>query len=173
MRVIGEEGEQLDVMPLSQAIQLAIDKDLDLVEVAPTADPPVCRLMDYGKFKYEQAKKEREAKKGQRASVLREVRMRPRIGAHDILFKTKLAQKLLDGGDKVKVSVLFRGREVTHPEIGINLLGKVAGSLKDEARLERAPVLVGRIMSIILIPAKHAKKTQVMEKTSSAQIENP
>ena len=110
------------MVPIQQALDLARERELDLVEVAPNANPPVCRILDYGKFKYEQAKKEREAHKHQRQVVVREVRFKPKIGAHDIDFKTRVIEKLLKGGDKVKVSVMFRGREITHPEIGRGLL---------------------------------------------------
>ena len=107
VRLVGEKGEQLGVMPLEQAREVAKNQNLDLVEVAATAVPPVCRLLDYGKFKYEQAKKEREARKGQKVALLREVRFRPKIGDHDFEAKTRLARKLIDGGDKVKGTVMF------------------------------------------------------------------
>ena len=106
-------------MPLYQARDVAKNHNLDLVEVAPTATPPVCRLLDYGKYKYEQAKKEREARKGTKTVEVREVRLRPKIGTHDFDAKARLAKKLLDGGDKVKVTIQFRGREITHPELGL------------------------------------------------------
>ena len=122
VRLVGDKGEQLGILPLYQAREVAKNRNLDLVEVAPTAVPPVCRLLDYGKFKYEQAKKEREARKSQKISLLREVRIRPKIGAHDFEAKARSAKKLLDGGDKVKITVLFRGREISHPEIARRLL---------------------------------------------------
>jgi translation initiation factor IF-3 len=118
VRLVGEKGEQLGVMPLSQARETARKHNLDLVEVAPTAVPPVCRLLDYGKYKYEQAKKEQEARKNQKVSLLREVRLRPKIGDHDFEAKARIAKKLLANGDKVKVTIMFRGREITHPELG-------------------------------------------------------
>ena len=118
MRLIGDSGEQLGVMSLFDARQLAKDQDLDLVEVSPGADPPVCRLLDFGKFKYEQAKKDRQAHKSQKSTGLREVRMRPKIGQHDIDFKTRSAKKLLEEGNKVKLLVIFRGREIVHPHLG-------------------------------------------------------
>ena len=126
-------------MPIQQALEMARDAGLDLVEVAPNANPPVCRILDYGKFKYEQAKKEREAHKHQKQVVLREVRFKPKIGVHDVDFKTKVVKKLLEGGDKVKVSVMFRGREITHPEIGRELLNRVAGSVFGEHISQRPP----------------------------------
>jgi len=142
---------------------MARERGLDLVEVAPNANPPVCRILDYGKFKYEQAKKEREAHKHQKQSALREVRFKPKIGAHDIDFKTKVVKKLLDGGDKVKVSVMFRGREITHPEIGRELLLRVAGNLKEDAVMERQPSMEGRFMNMYLapVPAKQVQKPKV------------
>ncbi|MFC1909612.1 translation initiation factor IF-3, partial [Chloroflexota bacterium] len=122
VRLVGDKGEQLGIMLLEQAREVARKQFLDLVEVAPTAEPPVCRLLDYGKFKYEQAKKEHEAKKGQKVSLLREVRLRPKIGNHDFEAKARTAKKLLTSGDKVKVTIMFRGREITHPELGRKLL---------------------------------------------------
>ncbi len=152
-------GDQLGIMTLPSAINTARENEVDLVEVAPNADPPVCRLMDYGKFKYEQAKKDRLARKSQKSSALREVRMRTRIGEHDMLRKTKKIVEFLAGGDKVKVSVLFRGREMSHPEIGNQLLGKVARALTDEARVEVAPTVERRTMSMVLVPSKKTAST--------------
>ena len=120
--LIDDEGQKLGIIPIQEALQRARDAGLDLVEVAPNANPPVCRILDYGKFKFDQAKKEREARKHQKQQQLREVRFKPKIGQHDIDFKTKVVKKLLAEGDKVKVSVMFRGREITHPEIGRALL---------------------------------------------------
>ena len=145
-------------MPTQEALQLARERGFDLVEVAPTADPPVCRLLDYGKFKYEQSKRDREARKHQKQVVLREVRMKPKIDEHDIAFKTRTAEKLLREGDKVKVSVMFRGREVTHPEIGRDLLGRIYQQLKEIAVLEKQPSLEGRFMTMILTPGANATK---------------
>ncbi len=149
---MGEKGEQLGIMPLVQAWETARRHNLDLVEVAATATPPVCRLLDYGKYKYEQAKKEREARKSQKVSLIREVRLRPKIGNHDFEAKARSARKLLGGGDKVKVTILFRGREVTHPEIGLRLLQRMTESLKEVASVERQPSMDGKRMSIILSP---------------------
>ena len=152
VRLIGESGEQLGVVPFSEALALALEKDVDLVEVAATADPPVCRLLDYGKFRYEQSKKERESCKTHKNVGLREVRMRPRIDQHDIDFKSRTIKRFLSEGHKVKMSVLFRGREITHPELAMNLLRRVAESLQDEAKLEKAPSLEGRSMTMVLAP---------------------
>jgi translation initiation factor IF-3 len=156
VRVIGINGEQLGVMPLIQALDAARDSGADLVEVAPTAVPPVCRILDYGKFKYEQAKKEREAKKHQHNVLLREIRIRPKIDDHDIDFKTRTAEKLIKEGDKVKITVMFRGREVTHPQLGKELLDRVYDRLKDIAGVEKAASMEGRHMTMILAPG-HAK----------------
>ncbi|MFC1918737.1 translation initiation factor IF-3 [Chloroflexota bacterium] len=152
VRLVGEKGEQLGIMPLDQAREVARNHNLDLVAVAPTAVPPVCRLLDYGKYKYEQAKKEREAKKGQKISLLREIRLRPKIGDHDFEYKTRSVRKLLGGGDKVKITVLFRGREITHADIGWKLLKRMAELLKDIASVDGQPLMAGRRMHVILSP---------------------
>ena len=146
-------------MPTDQAREIARNRNLDLVEVAPTAVPPVCRLLDYGKYKYEQTKKEREARKSQRIVLVREVRLRPKIGDHDFESKARLTKKLLDGGDKVKIAVLFRGREILHPELGLRLLQRMVESLKEEASVEGQPLMDGRRMNIVLAPVT-AQKTK-------------
>ena len=149
-----DDGERVGVMQTSEAIRMALERGLDLVEVAPSAQPPVCRILDYGRYRYEQSKKERELKKGQHTQELGEVRLRPKIGQHDIDFKTRTVRKLIDGGDKVKVSVIFRGREATHPELAINLLKKVSEQVEDVAGIDVSPQLEGRGMSMILAPLK-------------------
>ena len=156
MRLVDEESKQLGVMPTRQALELAEERGTDLVEVAPAADPPVCRLMDYGRFRYEATRREREARKGQKSlvtNVLREVRMKTRIGEHDRSAKTRLVKRLLGEGSKVKVSVMFRGREITHPEIGMALLRLVAEDLIDDAMMEKTPAFEGRFLTMILTPA--------------------
>jgi translation initiation factor IF-3 len=152
-------------MPLHQALEIARENDLDLVEVAPTAVPPVCRLLDYGKFKYEQAKKDRESRKTQHASTLREIRMRPTTDVHDLEMKARLAEKFLKGGDKVKVTVMFRGRQMVHPEVGRGVLDRVAEKLKDVSVIEKPANMEGRFLSVILAPghAKPAKETAEAE----------
>ena len=137
-------------MPLNQALEIARKRSFDLVEVASTAAPPVWRLLDYGKYKYEQTKKEREARRSQKISTLREVRLRPVIDTHDYEAKIKIAKKLLADGDKVKVTVMFRGRQITHPDIGWRLLQRVSESLKEVASVERQPLLEGKRMHIVL-----------------------
>lgn len=168
MRVVDEEGNQLGVMPTLQALRLAEERGVDLVEVAPAAKPPVTRLMDYGRFRYETTRKEREARKarkGKASNELREVRMKTRIGLHDRSAKTRLVQRLLGEGSKVKVSVMFRGREIYHPELGMGLLRKVAEELSDEALLESPPRFEGRFLSMVLSPV--AEKVAVKEKEPS------
>ena len=167
VRLVGEKGEQLGIMPVIQAREVARKHNLDLVEVAPTSVPPVCRLLDYGKFKYEQAKKEQQAKKSQKVSLLREVRLRPKIGNHDFEAKARTAKKLLTDGDKVKVTMMFRGRETTHPELGWKVLQRMVESLSDVASLERQPVMEGRRMNIILAPA--SSKAKVKEEVKEVQ----
>ena len=157
VRLVGEKGEQLGVMPLYQAREVAKAQNLDLVEVAATAVPPVCRLLDYGKYKYEQAKKEREARKGQKIVLLREVRIRPKIGDHDFEAKSRSAKKLLDGGDKVKVTVMFRGRESSHPDIARKLLLRMAETLKETAFVETQPRFEGNRMHLIMTPGAAPK----------------
>ncbi len=156
----------MGIMPVNQALEVARRHDLDLVEVAPTAVPPVCRLLDYGKYKYEQSKKEREQRRSQRVSLLREVRIRPKIDNHDFESKTRSVKKLLGEGDKVKVTVRFRGREITHPEIGWGLLQRMTGSLQGVAAIARQPVIEGRSMTVILAPLPTQKVKEV--KTSEA-----
>lgn len=161
-------------MPLSQARETARKHNLDLVEVAPTAVPPVCRLLDYGRYKYEQAKKEQEIRKSQKASLLREVRLRPKIGNHDFEAKARTARKLLTDGAKVKTTILFRGREITHPELGWKLLQRMAESLKDVAYLDRQPVIIGKQMNIILTPiaTSKEKRREEMKETQNAKTQN-
>ena len=155
-------------MPLEQAQDMARSNNLDLVEVAATAAPPVCRLLDYGKYKYEQTRRERQARRSQKVSLLREVRLRPKIGEHDFESKARLAKKLLDGGDKVKVSILFRGREITHPDIGWKLLQRMAESLKEVASVDGQPAMVGRRMNVVLSPVTTQKTKKAKEEIKEA-----
>jgi len=160
---VGSKGEQLGVMPLYQAREVAKSHNLDLVEVAATAEPPVCRLLDYGRYKYEQARKEREARKSQKTVLLREVRLRPKIGNHDFEAKLRSAKKLLGGGDKVKVTVLFRGREITHPDIAWKLLQRMAESLEEASYVEVKPLMDGRRMNMVLAPIATQKTKKIKE----------
>ncbi|WP_425805735.1 translation initiation factor IF-3 [Desulfitobacterium sp. Sab5] len=155
VRLVGEEGEQLGIVQLREALQIAMDKSVDLVEIAPTAKPPVCKLMDYGKYKYEQAKKDKEARKKQRTTEIKEVKLRPNIENHDFETKARNAQRFLTDGDKVKVTIMFRGREITHPDLGKTLCLRLAEFCKAEASIEREPKLEGRNMIMILTPVKH------------------
>lgn len=166
VRLIDEEGHQVGVVKTVEALAMARQRDVDLVEVAAQASPPVARLMDFGRFKYEQSKKEREAKKHQQNVQLREVRMKPKIDDHDIDFKTRTAAKLLKQGDKVKVTVMFRGREITHPQIGKALLDRVTNSLDSIAMIEKDAMLEGRHMTIILAPDK--KKMAALARAAAA-----
>ncbi len=154
-------------MPLYKALQIAREHNIDLVEVASTAAPPVCRLLDYGKYKYEQAKKERETRKSRKASLVREVRLRPRIEDHDLESKIRLIERLLDEGDKVKVTIFFRGREITRPELGRKVLQVVLNQLKDKAVVDQPLAIEERRLSLFFAPLKFTKK--VVAEASSAQ----
>ncbi len=158
--MVGDAGEQLGVVPLSKALQIADERETDLVEVAPNVNPPVCRLLDYGKFRYEQARKEREARKRQKVIDVSQIRMRPRTDAHDVQSKTRMAKKLLEKGNKVKILVIFRGREIVHPELGQKMLHEVAESLDGIAHVERPVMMEGRNMSLILAPMSKKSKGQ-------------
>ena len=152
VRVIGSDGEQLGIMSGREAQQLAYEKHLDLVEIAPTAKPPVCRIMDYGKYRYEQQKREKESRKKQKTFDIKEVKLRPGIEEHDFNVKFKNAVRFLEDGDKVKVTIMFRGREISHPELGEVLLNKMAAQLKEMAVVERQPKLEGKNMIMIVAP---------------------
>ena len=171
VRLIDEEGRQVGIVRTAEAIVMARQRNVDLVEVAAQASPPVARLMDFGRYKYEQAKKEREAKKHQVTMELREIRMKAKIDDHDIDFKTRTAQKLLLRGDKVKVSVMFRGREIVHPQIGKNLLDRVLKSLEDVSAVEKDSSLEGRHMTMILVPDK--KKIAARAKALAGTVVQP
>ncbi len=140
-------------MPFRDALEAAQARDLDLVEVAPNANPPVCRLMDYGKFLYEQAKKEKKSRKAQKTEV-KEIRLRPKTGQHDVAFKVRDARRFLNDGLKVKVRVRFRGREITYPEIGREMLKRIAQELEDVSTIEQSPRMEGRSLLMILSPNK-------------------
>ena len=152
VRLIGDQGEQLGIMSAQEALKIAVEKELDLVKIAPGSNPPVCKVMDYGKFRFEQAKKEKEAKKNQRVIEIKEIRMSPGIGENDFNTKLKNGQKFLNDGDRVKVSVRFRGREMAHTEIGEQLLKDFAAKCADIATLDKNPKLEGRNMSMFLSP---------------------
>lgn len=154
MRLIGENGDQLGIVSIEDALNKARETGLDLVEVAPNAKPPVCRLMDYGKYRYEQSKKAQEARKRQTVIQVKEVKMRPRTDVHDLNVKRKKIIKFLNQGNKVKVTVTFRGREIVHPELGFEMLKKIAKEMAEISVVEHMPNMEGRAMSMILAPKK-------------------
>lgn len=166
MRLIGENGEQLGVMPVKKALDIAKEHGLDLVEVAGGSSPSVCRILDYGRYRYEQTKKERKARQGQR-SGLKEIRIRPRVQEHDLETKIRLAKRLLQEGDKVKLNVVFRGREITHPELGLRALQKVTDGLKDVAGIDGSPSLEGRMMNLVLTPISNKQKSAKLKEEST------
>lgn len=158
IRLIGEDGEQIGIVSLDDARQRAEESGLDLVEVAADARPPVVRMMDYGKYKYEEARKAREARKKQHVIHVKEVKFRPGIEDHDYDFKTRHARRFLEEGNKVKLTMMFRGRQVTHPELGREILYRVVGDLEDVGKVEQAPSFEGRVMSMILAPVQTIEK---------------
>jgi translation initiation factor IF-3 len=154
VRVIGVDGEQLGIMAIEEALAAAEEEGLDLVEVAPNSRPPVVRIMDYGKFKYEQARKARQAKKKQHNVQVKEVKFRPGIEDHDFEFKVRHAHRFLEEGDKVKVTMMFRGRQMAHPELGREVLDRVAEALAEVGKVESEPNMEGRNMTMIIAPRK-------------------
>jgi translation initiation factor IF-3 len=158
VRLIGPDGDNVGVVPIEDAREIAVDADLDLVEVAPNADPPVCRVMDFGKFVYERAKKEREARKSQTKIEVKEIRLRPKTNEHHRNLKVRNARRWLENGMKVKVRIRFRGREITYPEIALQDLKEIAEGLSDISSVEQAPALEGRTMLMVLAPSKSGKK---------------
>ncbi len=154
MRLIDAEGEQVGIVALDDAKARAQQAGLDLVEVAPGARPPVCRLMDYGKFKYEEARKARDARKKQHTVQIKEVKYRPGIEDHDYEFKTRHVRRFLEDGDRVKVTMMFRGRQMAHPELGVEVLERVAEAVADLGKIEGQPTREGRTMIMMLAPLK-------------------
>ncbi len=152
MRVVADDGNQLGIMSVPEALDVAKSKGLDLVEVAPSADPPVCRIMDYGKFRYEQQKKQQEAKKKQTTIQLKEIKFRPKTDEHDFQTKVKHIRRFLSAGDRCKVTIFFRGREIVHKDRGKEILDRVVQELSDIAKVEQTPTFEGRTMSLILAP---------------------
>ena len=164
LRVIDDEGKMLGVLPKMDALQLAQDKGLDLVEVNPNVDPPVAKLIDFGKYKYEQKKKQQEIKKKQTVILLKEVQFRPKIDKHDFDFKIRNAKKFLEEGNKVKIVVVFRGRERAHPELGEVLVENIMNEIGELGKVESAPKLEGRRMNLVVSPVKQqTKKTTTDE----------
>ena len=152
VRVIDSEGNQVDIMSLKNALNLAKEKNLDLVEVNPGSRPPVCKLLDYGKYRYEQSKKERMARQNRNIISLKEVKFRPKIDSHDYETKKRMVLRLLKGGDKVKVTLMFRGREVVYKRQGIDRMNQLAEEIKDQAVIERRAKAEGRNITMILAP---------------------
>lgn len=157
MRLIDEENNQLGIVPLRDAMLLAEERGLDLVEVAPNAVPPVCRFMDHGKYRYEQTKKEREARKNQKQVETKQIRLEPKTDTHDIDVKTGQARRFLLDGDKVKFNLRFRGREIVHQEIGREILDRIAENLRDIATIEQRPLMEGKVLSLTVAPAVKVK----------------
>ena len=158
MRLVGPNGEQVGIVRIDDALRLAQESDLDLVEVAPMARPPVCKLMDYGKFKYENAQKARETRRNQTNTVIKEMKLRPKIDAHDYETKKGHVVRFLKAGDKVKITIMFRGREQHRPEIGFRLLQRLAGDVEDLGYVESTPKQDGRNMIMVIGP--HKKKSE-------------
>ena len=175
IRLIGDDSEQLGIMSPRDAMKIAQDKDLDLVKIAPKGIPPVCRIMDYGKFRFETAKREKEVRKNQKIVEIKEIRLSPGIDVHDFTFKLKNALRFLENGDKVKVSIRFRGREMAHTSIGEAQLKKFAAACTELATVEKNPKLEGRTMAMFLAPkppavlAKEAKAKKKEEDEALAQ----
>ena len=185
VRLIDENGEMIGVMPPQRALDIARERNLDLVEISPNANPPVSKLMDYGRYKYEQAKRENEARKHQKTITLKEIRLSPRTDEHDVDVKTRKIQEFLAEGDRVRVSVKFRGAEMRHPDIGRKLLDGIAEVLKGTAVIERSPIMEGKMMSMIVsrapgweppkkqAPTLASKKHQSTSATSSDTATTP
>jgi translation initiation factor IF-3 len=169
VRLIGATGDNVGVVATREALRMAREADLDLVEVAPNTNPPVCRIMDFGKFLYEREKKEREARKTQTKVEVKEIRLRPKTTGHHRDFKVDDARRWLDHGMKVRVTVRFRGREITYPEIALEDLKEIAQSLSDVGVVEQPPAIEGRAMSMMLVPAKGSKKKAKEEAETTAE----
>ena len=152
VRVVSDDGEQLGVLPTEEALEMARNTGLDLVEVAPSERPPVCRIMDFAKFKYDQEKKEREAKRHQKQVQLKEIRVKPNIEDHDYQVKLRHALEFLENGNKVKINLFFRGREMSHKEIGRRVLDRFINEMLVKGQMEKSPALEGRIMSMVFAP---------------------
>ncbi len=173
MRLVGPEGEQVGIVPIGKALELAADADLDLVEVAPMARPPVCKLMDYGKFKYESAQKAREARRNQALTVIKEMKLRPKIDSHDYETKKGHVERFLKQGDKVKVTIMFRGREQSRPELGFRLLQRLAEDISGLGFVESSPKQDGRNMIMVVAPHRNAAKPQRQPRPQTADPSVP
>jgi len=159
VRVIDPEGKQLGILSVVEALRAAANFDLDLVEVSPKSEPPVCRIMDYGKFKYQQSKKAHDAKKKQAVVHIKEVKMRPKTEEHDFQFKLRHIERFLKEGNKTKITIVFRGRELAHPDLGRNMLGRITEESKEWGKVEQAPRFEGRNFTMVLTPLQSQKST--------------
>ena len=169
VRLVGPAGEQVGIVRIEDALRLAVEADLDLVEVAPMAKPPVCKLMDFGKFKYEAAQKERESRRNQTHTIIKEMKLRPKIDQHDYETKKGHVERFLKAGDKVKITIMFRGREQSRPELGIRLLGRLAEDVTEVGFVEAAPKQDGRNMIMVLAP--HRRKADVVKPNAEGSVE--
>ncbi len=159
VRVIDPEGKQLGILPLAEALRTSAHYELDLVEVSPKSDPPVCRIMDYGKFKYQQSKKAHDAKKKQAVIHVKEVKLRPKTEEHDLQFKLRHIERFLKEGNKTKVTIVFRGRELAHPDLGRNMLNRITEETKTIGRIEQPPKFEGRNFTMVIAPLQPTKVT--------------
>ena len=166
VRLVGPAGEQVGIVRIEDALRLAVEADLDLVEVAPNSKPPVCKLMDYGKFKYEAAQKERESRRNQTHTIIKEMKLRPKIDSHDYETKKGHVERFLRAGDKVKVTIMFRGREQSRPELGLRLLARLAEDLQEVGFVESTPKQDGRNMIMVMGPTR--KKTDIKKDAADA-----
>jgi translation initiation factor IF-3 len=171
VRLVGPNGEQVGIVRIEDALRLAVEADLDLVEVAPMAKPPVCKLMDFGKFKYEAALKERESRRNQTHTIIKEMKLRPKIDQHDYETKKGHVERFLKAGDKVKITIMFRGREQSRPELGLRLLAKLADDVTELGFVEATPKQDGRNMIMVLAP--HRKKSEVAKSRPAAPAAEP
>ena len=167
MRLIDDQNNQLGVLSLDAALRIANEKGLDLVEVAPQASPPVCRLMDYGRYKFETIKREKDQRRKQNVTKLKEMKLRPKVAEHDFQTKFKGLKQFLEAGEKVKVTIMFRGREMVHQEIGRKILERVADDAKQFAVIERQPLLEGKNLFMILAPSRQGAPTKEQVTTSA------
>lgn len=168
IRVIDDEGKMLGLFQVPDAVKIAYDKGLDLIEIAPDSNPPTCKFMDYGKYKYQQKKKATESRKKQTVIVVKEIQLRPNTDQHDIDFKTRHIQEFLKEGNKCRIIVMFRGREVTHSDLGRALLDKIIGVLGDTCVIEQPPIMEGKRLSMLVAPAAPGKPGAVVAKPGQA-----
>ena len=169
VRLIGTEGEQVGVVSIDTALRMAMDNDLDLVEIAPDAAPPVCKIMDFGKYKYELAQKAREAKKNQVQTVIKEIKLRPKIDDHDYVTKKGHVERFLKHGDKVKVTIMFRGREQSRPEVGLRLLSRLAEDITEFGFVESTPKQDGRNMVMVIAPVRKGSKPKTKKVVEASE----